>query len=338
MKPLSRSSVKRPGACWAWPAARTITRRNEAEAIIRESGFLLMAPPASIIFRHALKRKPWHANIGDTIPISEFAVDAGRPCGDLTFQADESLDAVCEIGELVLCPRFGGSCPRIGPEYNRSWLTAGHSDPAEVHGHENRQVRPRPRLRHQLREGPPRRYLQRQRGRDGHLRLPERRRRHPPRSEGRQPGPPEPGRLDPRHRRRRSRGPGRGQEEGSRPSIPRPSSASASTRPARLPCRSTGPASPWPSTRNSRRTSTPRPGCGRTTPGTPKPRRSRPWPPPSTPSTWPSAAGPIPPNGSGARSSTACGRTRRSPRPPFPGSSAPTTSPAFSPGSPIRCG
>ena len=141
-----------------------------------------------------------------------------------------------------------------------------------------------------------------------------------------------------RHRRRRARGPGRGQKEGQGL---RPRRRHRHRRrhdrldsPARRPGRQA--AGPLQGVQEEPRT--PWPGSGRTTPDTPKPRRSRPWPPPSTPSTWPSAAGPIPPNGSGARSSTACGRTRRSPRPPCPGSSAPTTSPASSPGSPIRCG
>ncbi len=57
---------------------------------------------------------------------------------------------------------------------------------------------------------------ERRRGRHGHLRLPERPGRHPPRSQGHQPGPPESGRLDPRYRDGRARGPGRGEEEGQR--------------------------------------------------------------------------------------------------------------------------
>ena len=105
----------------------------------------------------------------------------------------------------------------VAPESGLSIIRAGKnrfSAPAEVHGHESRQVRPRPRLRHQLRPGPRRRYRQRRRGRHGHLRLPERRGGHSPRPEGRAPGPSEPGRLDPGHREGRARGPGRSGEKG----------------------------------------------------------------------------------------------------------------------------
>ncbi|MCK7478193.1 MAG: hypothetical protein M0C28_12870 [Candidatus Moduliflexus flocculans] len=130
----------------------------------------------------------------------------------------------------------------------------------------NRQVRPRPRFRHQLRPGPRRRRRQRGRGRHGHLRLPERRGRHPPRPEGRQPRPPEPGRLDRRASRRPCPRPWPRPRRRSRASTRPTSSASASTRPARRRSPSTGPASRSPSTRSSRRTSTPRPGSGRTTP------------------------------------------------------------------------
>ncbi len=94
-----------------------------------------------------------------------------------------------------------------------------------------------------------------------------------------EPGPPEPGRLDPGHRAGRARGPGRGEKEGQglrsrlghRHRRRHDRLDAAPRRPGRhaagpLQGVQEEPQRPWP-------------GCGRTTPATPRPPRSRPWPP-----------------------------------------------------------